>query len=140
MTETHALRIERLLAASPARARAAWTDPAKLARWFAPGPMTATVHALDVRVGGQFEVTMHGPDGDHTATGRYTLVRDDMLVMTWNWTGDPLPADTTLRIEFHAHAAGTRLVLVHEGLPTQEAAAHHEQGWHGCLDNLPRVL
>ncbi|HWO58350.1 MAG TPA: SRPBCC family protein [bacterium] len=40
-----------------------WTDPEHLARWWGPSGFTTTTHAIDVRPGGHWRFTMHGPDG-----------------------------------------------------------------------------
>jgi len=40
-----------------------WTDPDHVGLWWGPNGFTNTIHKMDVRVGGVFEFTMHGPDG-----------------------------------------------------------------------------
>jgi uncharacterized protein YndB with AHSA1/START domain len=42
---------------------AAWTDPAQVAQWWGPRGFTLTTHAKDLRPGGHWTYTMHGPDG-----------------------------------------------------------------------------
>src|SRR5690606_4442296 len=41
----------------------AWTDPAKIARWWGPAGFTSDVHELEVAYGGRYVVTMRAPDG-----------------------------------------------------------------------------
>lgn len=41
----------------------AWTDPAQTARWWGPRGFTITTHSKDLRTGGSWHYTMHGPDG-----------------------------------------------------------------------------
>ena len=41
----------------------AWTDPRHVPQWMGPHGFTITTHAIDVRVGGMWRYTMHGPDG-----------------------------------------------------------------------------
>ncbi|WP_426321108.1 SRPBCC family protein [Pseudoduganella sp. R-43] len=41
----------------------AWTDPAQVAQWWGPRGFTLTTHSKDLRVGGTWRYTMHGPDG-----------------------------------------------------------------------------
>ncbi|MFD0715689.1 SRPBCC family protein [Paenibacillus sp. GCM10027626] len=41
----------------------AWTTPELLARWWGPHGFTNTFHECDVRPGGTWRFTMHGPDG-----------------------------------------------------------------------------
>ncbi|MFE6796306.1 SRPBCC family protein [Paenibacillus chitinolyticus] len=41
----------------------AWTTPELLARWWGPKGFTNTFHECDIRPGGTWILTMHGPDG-----------------------------------------------------------------------------
>ena len=41
----------------------AWTDPDRLGVWWGPNGFTTTTHAFDMRPGGTWRFTMHGPDG-----------------------------------------------------------------------------
>lgn len=41
----------------------AWTDPKHVAEWWGPNGFTTTIHEMDVRPGGVWRFTMHGPDG-----------------------------------------------------------------------------
>ncbi|MBX2995297.1 MAG: SRPBCC domain-containing protein [Bdellovibrionaceae bacterium] len=41
----------------------AWADPAQAAKWWGPRGFTITTHSKDLRPGGHWSYTMHGPDG-----------------------------------------------------------------------------
>ena len=41
----------------------AWTNPKHLAQWYGPHGFSTTIHQMDVRPGGVWRLTMHGPDG-----------------------------------------------------------------------------
>jgi uncharacterized protein YndB with AHSA1/START domain len=41
----------------------AWTDPKQVVRWWGPRGFTTSIHKMDVRPGGVWRQTMHGPDG-----------------------------------------------------------------------------
>ncbi|MBI3820447.1 MAG: SRPBCC domain-containing protein [Planctomycetes bacterium] len=41
----------------------AWTDPEIVVHWWGPKGFTNTIHEMDVRPGGIWRLTMHGPDG-----------------------------------------------------------------------------
>lgn len=41
----------------------AWTNPELLKRWWGPKGFANTFHQFDIRPGGRWEFTMHGPDG-----------------------------------------------------------------------------
>jgi uncharacterized protein YndB with AHSA1/START domain len=40
-----------------------WTDPKHIAQWWGPKGFTNTIYEMDVRPGGVWRFTMHGPDG-----------------------------------------------------------------------------
>ncbi|MDB5100669.1 MAG: hypothetical protein JWM80_5090 [Cyanobacteria bacterium RYN_339] len=54
---------ERIIDAPRALVYKAWTDPAHLPVWFGPKGFSCTTQAIDLRVGGHWTFTMHGPDG-----------------------------------------------------------------------------
>ena len=41
----------------------AWTDPGLLAQWWGPNGFTNTFHTFELKPGGKWHFTMHGPDG-----------------------------------------------------------------------------
>src|SRR5512138_1947517 len=41
----------------------AFSDPSRLARWWGPKGFTSTFHEFDMRPGGAWRITLHGPDG-----------------------------------------------------------------------------
>lgn len=57
------VRTTRVFAVQRERVFAAWTDPGVLARWWGPRGFTNTFHRFELRPGGIWEFTMHGPDG-----------------------------------------------------------------------------
>ncbi len=40
-----------------------WTDPKHLVHWWGPNGFTTTIHKMEVKEGGQWKLTLHGPDG-----------------------------------------------------------------------------
>jgi uncharacterized protein YndB with AHSA1/START domain len=40
-----------------------WTEPEHLEKWWGPNGFTVTTHDIDIRVGGEWNFIMHGPDG-----------------------------------------------------------------------------
>jgi uncharacterized protein YndB with AHSA1/START domain len=53
----------RLIAAPRERVYEAFSDPEQLAKWWGPNGFTNTIHEFDLREGGWWKMTMHGPDG-----------------------------------------------------------------------------
>lgn len=62
-TENRELRITRILNAPVEKIWEVWTDPEHIARWWGPNGFTNTIHTMDVQPGGEWRLTMHGPDG-----------------------------------------------------------------------------
>jgi uncharacterized protein YndB with AHSA1/START domain len=54
----------------------AFTDPAALAAWLAPGEMTGKVHEFDARVGGGYRMSLFYPSSEETYRGK-TSERED---------------------------------------------------------------
>jgi len=40
-----------------------WTDPEHIIHWWGPNGFTTTVHTMDVKEEGEWNLTLHGPDG-----------------------------------------------------------------------------
>lgn len=59
----NAIYINRILKAPVKMVWDAWTDPKQTALWWGPRGFTITTHSKDLRVGGTWDYTMHGPDG-----------------------------------------------------------------------------
>lgn len=53
----------RLIDAPPERVFLAFSDPARLARWWGPNGFTSSFEAFDLRPGGAWRFVMHGPVG-----------------------------------------------------------------------------
>ena len=129
------LVVERVLPASPAEVYAAWTTPETLRLFMCPGNQTAVVVEADVRVGGSFRIVMRG-DRDVEHRGEYRVLEPARrLVFTW---ASPVTGwqPTLVTIELSPHEDGTRLVLVHEGLATDDVRRRHRQGWTSIVEKL----
>ena len=136
------LRVRRAIRATPARVFQAWTTPAEMKRWKAPGDFSVAVAEVDLRVGGRYRVHMRAPDGsEHRVTGTYRVVDPPRkLVYTWMWETNPDMGDTVVTVEFRDVGGSTEVVLTHELFPTEADRKEHEMGWAGSLDNLDALL
>ncbi len=66
------IRITRVYDAPLALVWDAWTDLEQVAQWWGPRGFTITTHNKDLRAGGSWTYTMHGPDGtDYPNFARY---------------------------------------------------------------------
>jgi uncharacterized protein YndB with AHSA1/START domain len=106
------------------------TDPVKYTKW------KGMAAELDPRPGGVYRVRMNS---DTVALGEYVVVEPpSRVVFTWGWEGDEAvpPGSSTVEITLREDGDGTILRLRHSGLPTDEAAASHREGWAMYLERL----
>src|SRR3989442_15972909 len=79
MTDAHSrasTRNSKFIKATPEALYRAFTDPAALAIWLAPGDMTGEVHSFDDRVGGGYQMALYYPSCEKTFRGK-TSERED---------------------------------------------------------------
>jgi uncharacterized protein YndB with AHSA1/START domain len=100
----------------------AWTDPAQVAQWWGPRGFTLTTHSKDLRVGGSWVYTMHGPDGtDYPNSTKYLEVEPyARLVYDHGSNGDG-PAMFRVTVVFAEVDGKTRMEMT-MSLPTPEQA------------------
>lgn len=73
--KSNELKITRVYDAPVKAVWDAWTDPKQVAQWWGPRGFTITTHSKDLRAGGSWDYTMHGPDGtDYPNTTKYHVV------------------------------------------------------------------
>jgi uncharacterized protein YndB with AHSA1/START domain len=127
--------IERVIdiAASPETVFTLLTDPEQYVRW------KGNKARLEPHHGGAFEV---GFANGARAMGEYVeVVPNRRVVFTWGWDGPDAvvkPGGSTVEIDLEPRGNGTRLRLVHRGLPVAEVAGH-TVGWDFFLPRLTAV-
>ncbi|HSZ25448.1 MAG TPA: SRPBCC family protein [Cytophagaceae bacterium] len=62
-TETREIRISRTFKAPIELLWEVWTSPEHIVNWWGPNGFTNTIHKMDFQEGGEWKLTMHGPDG-----------------------------------------------------------------------------
>jgi uncharacterized protein YndB with AHSA1/START domain len=136
------LTVKRRLNAPPAKVYAAWTDPEKIARWFAPAnAKTGSVQAdIDARIGGSFRISFSTDDEYCEVGGVYReVVPNQRLVFSWAWHSTP-ERESQVTISLKPDGDGTLLTLHHEQFFDSAARDSHERGWTGMLDKLEKYI
>jgi uncharacterized protein YndB with AHSA1/START domain len=100
----------------------AWTDLKQIAQWWGPRGFTLTSHNKDLRPGGTWHYTMHGPDGtDYENFATYFEVEKcSRLVYDHGATSDK-PALFRVTVTFQETNGKTKMEMI-MALPTPEAA------------------
>ena len=122
----------------------AWTDPARLVRWWGPRGFKTPSCKMDVREGGAFRICMRSPEGtDHWVRGIFREVaKPERLAFTWAWedeNGQP-KHETVVQVDFTEESGKTRLRMRHGAFESADARDRHESGWSSSLDCLDEYL
>ncbi len=101
----------------------AWTDPAQVAQWWGPRGFTLTTHSKDLRTGGSWAYTMHGPDGtDYPNKTIYLEVEKHAKLVYDHGGNDDRPPLFRVTVLFSEPAKGKTQMDMTMTLPTPEAA------------------
>ncbi len=142
---------------------AAWTEPARLARWFGPAGFSVPVCEMDLRPGGALRIVMRSPDGvDYPIKGAIVDVKPpERLVMTMDTSEHPAEwhamldqargtpgsgrgLDVHLTVTFEERDRQTLLTIVSRFVTAADRAASFKlgtvQGWSQSLHRLDEVL
>jgi len=100
----------------------AWTDPVQAAKWWGPRGFTLTTHSKDLKPGGTWKYTMHGPDGvDYPNTAHYLEVEKHSKLVYDHGGNEDQPPLFRVTVLFSEVKGKTRLEMS-MSLPTPEAA------------------
>lgn len=120
--KSNELKISRLYDAPLQAVWDAWTDPEQVARWWGPRGFTLTTHSKDLRPGGTWIYTMHGPDGtDYPNTTYYHEVREREALVYDHGASEGKPPLFRVSVFFKASGDKTAMEMT-MSLPTPEAA------------------
>ncbi|CAA2142389.1 SRPBCC family protein [Hyphomicrobium sp. ghe19] len=92
----------------------AFKDPHHISNWWGPNGFTTTTYEMDVRPGGQWLFTMHGPDGtDYPNRVRYTEVKSPELLAYDHDAGEDRPDFEMFKVwvTFETENRKTRVTL-----------------------------
>jgi uncharacterized protein YndB with AHSA1/START domain len=123
----------------------AWTDPAQVAQWWGPRGFTITTHSKDLRPGGHWAYTMHGPDGtDYENKTLYHEVEECAKLVYDHGGNDDRPPLFRVTVFFRETGGKTTMDFT-MALATPEAAAEtakfiRKAGGNTTWDRLAEYL
>jgi uncharacterized protein YndB with AHSA1/START domain len=120
--DSNEIRLTRVYDAPVRAVWDAWTIPEQVEQWWGPRGFTLTTHSKDLRAGGTWRYTMHGPDGvDYPNVTKYLVVEPcEKLVYDHGGTDDSPPL-FRVTVTF-AEANGKTTMEMTSSLPSPEAA------------------
>jgi len=121
------VRLERSYPTGPEDLWTVLTSPDRLARWLAPV-------SGELRPGG--DAVIDFGEGQETPVQVLRCEAPRLLDVTWDFPGEPT---SRLQVEVHPDGEGSRLVLDHAQLPTDQGVGYGA-GWHAYLGALQDEL
>jgi uncharacterized protein YndB with AHSA1/START domain len=131
------LELTRLFRAPPAALWRCWSEPALIAKWWAPSPVLTREVVLDLRAGGQLRATQQTPDGAQDVTEYCILAVEPgtLIVLTDMLTCGFRPAlqpdiGFSATVRFSAEAGGARYTVRLAHADAAACARHEDMGFH----------
>jgi uncharacterized protein YndB with AHSA1/START domain len=154
MRSTASTRNSKFIKASPEALYRAFTDPAALPAWFAPGDMTGEIHSFDGRVGGGYQMSLYYSSSDKVSRGkssekedRYTarfveLTPPKRIVQAITFESDDpaFSGEMTMEVTFEAEEEGTTVSILFKNIPPGIRPEDNETGTQLTLENLARYV
>lgn len=137
------VRLHRVIAAPPEKIYRAFLQPDALARWLPPDGFTASVHALEARVGGghRMSFTNFTTGKTHAFGGDYLELKpNERLRYTDRFDDAGLPGEMQVTVDLKAVSVGTEITIVQEGVPDVIPLEACYLGWQDSLQNLARLV
>src|SRR6516164_9504835 len=116
------VRLHRVLATSPEKVYRAFLEADALAKWLPPNGFACTVHHLEPKVGGTFEMSFRSftTGKSHVFGGEYVeIVPGERLRYTDKFDDPNLPGDIQVTVTSKKVSVGTELDIVQAGLPPE---------------------
>lgn len=132
----------------------AFTDPAALEGWQAPGEMTAKVHEFDARVGGGYRMSLFYPASEPLPRGK-TTEREDrytarfveltppskiIQTITFDTTDPSFAGEMIMIVTLEEHDGGTEVTIVFENIPSGIRPEDNDTGTRLSLEKLARYV
>ncbi len=140
---SHTVTLHRVFRAPAERLYRAFLTAEALAKWLPPHAFTCTVHALDARVGGRFQMsfTNFSNSQSHSFGGEYLELSPNEQIRYTDVFDDPnLPGQMITSVSFTPVLCGTEVKVVQEGIPTEIPAEMCYLGWQESLQLLALLV
>jgi uncharacterized protein YndB with AHSA1/START domain len=140
--------------ATPEALYRAFTDPAALAIFLAPGDMTGKVHRFDDRVGGGYQMSLYYPSSEKTFRGK-TSAREDRYTarfvemtpprriveaITFDSADPAFKGEMVMDVTFEAKGDGTTVSIFFKDIPSGIRPEDNEAGTQLTLEKLARYV
>ena len=140
---TGTVTLHRVLKSTPDKVYRAFLNPAAMAKWLPPYGFTCTVHHMDAKVGGTFEMSFENftTGVAHSFGGEYLeLVPGQLLRYTDKFEDPNMPGVLGVTVSLKAVLCGTEINVVQSGIPAVIPTEMCYLGWQESLAQLALVV
>jgi uncharacterized protein YndB with AHSA1/START domain len=139
----NAIRLHRVLRATPERIYRAFLDPEAMVKWLPPNGFTGKVHQIDARVGGSYKMsfTNFSSGKSHSFGGEYLeLIPHERIRHTDKFDAPGPSGVMTTTITLKKVSCGTEVNILQEGVPDVIPVEACYLGWQESLTLLSKLV
>ena len=132
----------------------AFTNPAALEIWLAPGEMTGKVYSFDLRVGGGYQMSLFYPPSEKESRGKTSEKEDRFTArfveltpykrivqaITFDSVDPAFAGEMIMEVTFEAKDPGTRVTILFSNIPSGTKPEDNEAGTQSTLEKLARYV
>lgn len=140
---TGTVQLHRILKAPVERVYRAFTDKNALEYWSPPYGFTGTIHHIDVREGGGYNMSFNNftTGSSHSFTVKYIeIVPNQRIRHTDSFDSGPMAEKMDVLVTFKPVACGTELKIVQAGIPAEIPVEFCYAGWQESLAQLAHLV
>ena len=142
-TNTHTLRLHRVIRSTPERVYRAFITAEAMVKWLPPNGFTGKVHHLEAKAGGSYKMsfTNFTSGKSHSFGGKYIELKPYERIKHTDKFDDPgLPGEMLVTIDLKKVSTGTELSIAQEGVPGVIPAEACYLGWQESLTLLAKLV
>ena len=137
------VRLHRVLRTQAEKVYRAFVEPVAMAKWLPPYGFTCTVHHMDARVGGTFQMSFHNfsSGNGHSFGGEYLeLIPGELIRYTDKFDDPNLPGMLEVTVSLKPVLCGTELTVTQSGIPDAIPLEMCYLGWQESLAQLATLV
>ena len=142
-TQTHTIKLHRVIRATPERVYRAFVDADAMAKWLPPNGFTGKVHSMDARVGGGYKMsfTNFNTGKSHSFGGKFLELTPHERIKYTDAFDDPnLPGTMVTTVSLRKVFCGTEINIEQAGIPSMIPAEACYMGWQESLIMLAMLV
>lgn len=137
------VRLHRVLRAPPERVYRAFLNAEAMAKWLPPFGFTCTVHHMDPKIGGTYEMsfTNFTTANGHSFGGEYReFILNEKVRYSATFDNPHLKGEMQTTASLKKVICGTELHIVQEGIPEMIPLEMCYLGWQESLEQLAKLV